>query len=54
MKAYKKIDMRMNYPINKQWKFTARVENAGNVRYEEVSGYGVLGRAWYGGLSSDF
>jgi len=54
MEAYKKIDMRMNYPINKQWKLTARVENAGNVRYEEVSGYGVLGRAWYGGISSDF
>ena len=54
MQGYKKTDIRANYAINKQWKLTARVDNAGNKVYEEVSGYGVLGRAWYGGVSATF
>ena len=54
MAAYQKVDLRLSYAINKQWKLTARVENAGDKRYEEVSGYGVRGRSWYGGVSSTF
>ncbi len=54
MKGYRKIDVRASYAINKQWKLTVRVDNAGNKAYEEVSGYGVLGRAWYSGVSASF
>lgn len=54
MKGYTKTDIRASYAINKQWKITARVDNAGDKTYEEVSGYGVLGRAWYGGVSASF
>lgn len=54
MQGYTKTDIRANYAINKQWKLTARVDNAGDKIYEEVSGYGVLGRAWYGGVSASF
>jgi len=54
MQGYQKTDIRASYAINKQWKLTARVDNVGNKSYEEVSGYGVLGRAWYGGVSASF
>jgi len=54
MKGYQTTSIRMHYAINKQWTLNARVDNAGNTKYEEVAGYGVLGRAWYGGLSTDF
>ncbi|MBN4077190.1 TonB-dependent receptor [Mariprofundus ferrooxydans] len=54
MQGYQKTDIRASYAINKQWKLTARVDNVGNKSYEEVSGFGVLGRAWYGGVSSRF
>jgi len=52
MWGYQKTDVRANYAINKQWKLTARIDNAGNKKYEEISGYSVLGRAWYAGLSA--
>jgi len=54
MKGYRKTDIRVSYAINKQWKLTGRVDNLNNKTYEEVSGYGVLGRAWYGGVSGSF
>jgi len=54
MQGYQKIDIRASYAINKRWKLTARVDNVENKRYEEVSGFGVLGRAWYGGVSTSF
>jgi len=54
MQGYQKIDIRTSYAINKKWKLTARVDNVGNKHYEEVSGYGVLGRAWYGGVNATF
>jgi len=54
MKGYRKTDVRVSYAINKQWKLTGRVDNLNNKTYEEVSGYGVLGRAWYGGVSASF
>ncbi len=54
MRGYRKTDVRVSYAVNKQWKLTARVDNLNNKTYEEVSGYGVLGRAWYGGVSASF
>jgi vitamin B12 transporter len=54
MQGYQKTDIRANYAINKQWKLTARVNNVGDKTYEEVSGYSVLGRAWYAGVSATF
>jgi len=54
MQGYHKADVRLNYAINKQWELTARVDNLENKKYEEVSGYGVLGRAWYAGVSAVF
>jgi len=54
MQGYHKADVRLNYAINKQWELTARVDNLENKKYEEVSGYGVLGRAWYAGVSAAF
>ncbi|MDQ6974930.1 MAG: TonB-dependent receptor [Mariprofundaceae bacterium] len=54
MAGYSKTDIRAAYAINQQWKLTARVDNLNNKLYEEVSGYGVLGRAWYAGASASF
>jgi len=54
MKGYQRTDIRASYAMNKQWKLTGRIDNAGNKKYEEVSGYGVLGRAWYAGVSARY
>ncbi len=54
MQGYQKTDVRASYAINEQWKLTGRVDNAGDKVYEEISGYSVLGRAWYAGLSTTF
>jgi len=54
MAGYQKVDVRLHYAVSKRWKLTARVNNAGNKHYEEVSGYGVPGRSWYGGVSTHF
>jgi len=54
MKGYQKTDIRASYAIDEQWKLTARVNNVGDKIYEEVSGYSVLGRAWYAGASATF
>jgi len=54
MQGYNKTDVRLNYAVNKQWELTARVDNLEDKKYEEVSGYGVLGRAWYAGVSAVF
>jgi len=54
MAGYHKVDVRTSYAVTDNWKLTARVENAENKHYEEVSGYGVLGRAWYAGLNGSF
>ncbi|MDQ6991849.1 MAG: TonB-dependent receptor, partial [Mariprofundus sp.] len=54
MKGYHRTDLRASYALSKQWKLTTRLDNAENKKYEEVSGYGVLGRAWYAGVSSSF
>ncbi|MBL4760004.1 MAG: TonB-dependent receptor [Mariprofundaceae bacterium] len=54
MQGYNKTDVRLNYAVNKQWELTARVDNLEGKKYEEISGYGVLGRAWYAGVSAVF
>lgn len=54
MEGYQKTDIRASYAINKQWKLTTRVDNVGDKIYEEVSGYSVLGRAWYAGATASF
>ncbi len=53
MQAYQKWDLHLRYAIDDRWSLTARVENATNKAYEEVAGYGVFGRTWYGGLRAD-
>ena len=53
MKGYQTTSIRLHYTINERWQLHARVDNAGNSKYEEVAGYGVPGRAWYAGLSAD-
>jgi len=54
MKGYQRTDIRASYAINDQWRLISRVDNAGDKIYEEVSGYSVLGRAWYAGVSANF
>jgi len=54
MAAYRTIALRGSYQLNDLWSFNARIENAGNKKYEEVKGYGVLGRVWYTDVSASF
>ncbi len=54
MKGYRKTDIRARYALSKQLALLARVENVENKTYEEVSGFGVLGRAWYAGVNAAF
>jgi len=53
MQGYHKTDIRLSYEVNKIWTIHARVDNLENKKYEEVSGYGVLGQAFYGGVSAE-
>lgn len=54
MAGYHKSDLRLAYTINDMWKIKGRIENVEDKTYEEVSGYGVLGRAWYAGVGATF
>ncbi len=54
MDAYVITDLRLAYTLNEMFKLKARVENAENKKYEQVSGYGVAGRATYFGVSASF
>jgi len=54
MQGYQTTDVRLQYALGEHWKLVARVNNVANKKYEEVASYGVLGRAWYGGLNTDF
>ncbi len=51
MRGYHKTDIRVSYQLNPVWTIHARVDNLENKKYEEVSGYSVLGQAFYGGVS---
>jgi len=53
MQGYHKTDIRLSYKVNKIWTVHARVDNLENKKYEEVAGYGVLGQAFYGGVSAE-
>ncbi|MDX8393560.1 MAG: TonB-dependent receptor [Mariprofundales bacterium] len=44
MRGYHKTALRLNYTMNEHFTWHARVENIENRNYEEVSGYGTLGR----------
>jgi len=52
MAGYHTTAVRASYDINDTWTVTGRVDNLENKQYEEVKGYGVLGRAWYAGVSA--
>ncbi len=54
MAGYHKSDVRLAYTLNKHWTITGRIENLENKIYEEVSGFGVLGRAYYCGMRGNF
>ncbi len=54
MAKYTTTDIRLAYQLNETFKLKARVENAENSKYEQVSGYGVAGRATYLGISATF
>jgi len=53
MQGYHKTDIRLSYKVNRIWTVHARVDNLENKKYEEVAGYGVLGQAFYGGVSAE-
>ena len=53
MQGYHKTDIRLSYKVNRIWMVHARVDNLENKKYEEVAGYGVLGQAFYGGVSAE-
>ena len=54
MDAYHTTALRGSYQLNDVWSLHGRIENAENKKYEEVKGYGVLGRVWYTGVSANF
>lgn len=54
MRGYRKVDLRARYRFTDHWELTAGVDNAGNKRYEEVSGYGVPARVWHAGAGAEF
>ncbi|MDX8389162.1 MAG: TonB-dependent receptor [Mariprofundaceae bacterium] len=54
MLGYQKVDLRLGYTLQSSWQLTLRAENLTDKDYEEVSGYGVSGRAWYAGVNHSF
>ena len=54
MAGYHTTALRTSYAFNDAWSVNARVENLENKKYEEVSGFGVLGRVWYAGMGANF
>ena len=54
MAGYHKSDIRISYAISDIWTINGRIENIEDKIYEEVDGYGVPGRAWYGGVKATF
>ncbi len=51
---YVVLDISANYQLTEQAEIYGRVENAGNVDYEEVTGYNTSGSAVYAGLRYRF
>ncbi len=52
--AYAKIDLFANYKLDHGVSLFGRIENLGNVRYEEVLNYGTPGRSVYGGVKYEW
>jgi len=53
LQGYHKTDIRVSYQVDNIWTMHARVDNLENKKYEEVAGFGVLGQAFYGGVSAE-
>ncbi len=51
---YVVLDISANYQLTERAEIYGRVENAGNVDYEEVTGYNTSGSAAYAGLRYNF
>jgi vitamin B12 transporter len=47
---YAKVDIFANYKLDETFSMFGRIENVGDVRYEEVLNYGTAGRSFYGGM----
>ena len=52
--AYTVVDTRVNYALQDEIEFFARIENLLNKSYQEVEGYGTAGRSLYGGIRLKF
>jgi vitamin B12 transporter len=52
--GYALTSLRAELPVGERLVLYGRVDNLGDVRYQTVAGYGVLGRAAYGGLRLRF
>jgi vitamin B12 transporter len=47
---YARLDIFANYKLDDRLSIFGRIENVGDVRYEEVLNYGTAGRSFYGGM----
>jgi vitamin B12 transporter len=47
---YEVLDVSFDYSLGERLAFFARIENAGNERYEEVAGYNTAARSAYAGV----
>jgi vitamin B12 transporter len=52
--GYALAQLRAELPLGERLVLYGRVDNLGDARYQTVAGYGVLGRAAYGGLRLRF
>ena len=52
--SYAKVNLAVRWQMHQHAELFARAENLTNVRYEEVFGYPLLGRGFYGGLRLQF
>jgi vitamin B12 transporter len=54
LKPYTKLDLSLNYNVNKNFRIFARIDNLSDEFYEEVKGYGTPGLSAYGGVRLEF
>ena len=50
LKAYTLVNLNATYDINKHVQIFGRIENLGDIHYQEAFGYQAVGRAGYGGV----
>ncbi|MFA6357219.1 MAG: TonB-dependent receptor [Candidatus Omnitrophota bacterium] len=53
-KSYTIFRMAASYDITKNFQIFGRIENLFDKKYQEVNGYGTLGRSFYGGVKAKF